>query len=300
MVERTTLSALRVFVRDFRAKVATGSDPQLLNLRWEFAYCPSADGEERITLTEDEFWAEEGQGRGWPRPGLYFVRAVSEGTGIPRLMFDRTGILFSPDHRLESYRERSGGETSHVLAWSRSHSQRYDELHADLGRERTLRLQAEERERRTRDEWQAQADAIISIKKENLALRIERDEHLVRREEAEELAEIARQELEEVEARGAELAPVASQAVATAVDRFFENMGFQSHDVPAAYRDAIEEIAVWVVSNPDVWPELVELGLPYGPVRLLLQHAGMDPGPNPPAPGTWHPPTPSEEPEAVN
>jgi len=299
-MERTTLSALREFVRDFRAKAATGADPDLLTLRWEFAYSGSVDGEDRITLTDDEFWAEEGEGKGWPRPGLYFVRAFAPGIAGERVTFDRTGILFSADGRLETFRERGGSETSHVLAWSRSHSQRYLELHADLARERTLRLQCEERERRTRDEWQAQADAIITIKKENLALRIERDEHLIRRQEAEQVADIARQELEDVEARGAELAPVASQAVATVVDRFFENMGYQTHEVPAAYRDAIEEIAVWVVSNPDVWTELVPMGLPYEAVRILLQRAGMDPGPTPPAPGTWHPTPPDEPAPEVN
>src|SRR5262245_18341285 len=97
---------------------------------------------------------------------------------------------------------------------------------------------AGERERQARADAQASADALLTVKKERLALQIERDEHLVAREQAEREAQVARQELEELEVRGGELVEPAEKAMAAAIDRICENLGMDPREIPAALREA--------------------------------------------------------------
>ncbi len=294
---RLTLSSLRQELRDWEAQCASGMDLEEAptGAILEFFYSENSDGNERLKLTNAQFWGEEGSDgegaeAGWPKPGFYFAQAKAGPGKKAPVLFEWSGAHLSEDFHPQEM-ERADSGNGHIERWQKAHESTYDRLQNELNRVDRRARQAEERENSARREKQSAVDALSVIKKENLELQIALGQMLHERDSAFAERDVAIHNLEIMEEEGGEMAPVAGVAVQSAVDRVVDWMGVNSDQMPPPIRDRYEAICVWLISRNDIWPMLVPAGLPYEAMRyLLVTIHGVDPGPEPPPPGQpWIP-----------
>ncbi len=172
-VVRNTLAKLRQNIRDHEAECASGMNPEEApeGATFQFYYSEDASGNERLALTDAQFWGEEGADgegaeAGWPKPGFYFVEAKSGSGRKAPTLFEWTGIHLADDFQPEKV------DNTHIEHWQKAHGTMYDRLQTELLRVDRRAKEAEEREHAARREKQQAVDALSILKKENLALQI--------------------------------------------------------------------------------------------------------------------------------
>lgn len=303
---RLTLAALRKELRDWQTECASGMDPEAAPAAGilEFYYSQDDTGEERLKLTDAQFWGEDGEdgeGEGWPKPGYYFAAAKAGPGRTAQTLFEWVGAHLSEDFRPQEM-ERADNGNAHVLGWQKAHEANYDRYQSEILRVERRARQAEERENVARREKDRAVDALGAIKQENLNLKIACSQMASERDTANAERDAAVHNLNVLEEEGGEMAPVAGAVAQNVIDRVADYMGFDPNAMPPPVRDAYETIGMWVIHRNDLWPTLVSLGLPYEAVRYLLRTIhDIDPGQDPPEPNTpWNPPQedpPEEDPE---
>lgn len=250
---------------------ATVASKHVPPMKWRYIYMVGSEPHE---ISKSQFM---GDSQGWPKAGKYIV----EGYGLND---EEPDVTWEGTHYDERSSRDDRGNPTEMDAVRRAVNDQMDQLRFDMKEAVRARDQAIAREKRTREEQQATADALINAQRDNLYLRRERDAAVLAQEEAEMARDVAQEELAALIAKGGELSKPAERLGYGLVQSLLENVFDQKpHDIPSEVRAATEDITMAVVHCPEAQEALYKAGLlprpcddPNTPVLLILRHAGYE------------------------